>query len=27
MVLDVTFNVNNNKELSLGLSAQMTIAL
>lgn len=27
MVLDVTFNVNNNTELSLGLSAQMTIAL
>ena len=27
MVLDVTFNVNNNTELSLGLSAQMTITL
>lgn len=27
MVLDLTFNVNNNTELSLGLSAQMTIAL
>ena len=27
MVLDVTFDVNNNTELSLGLSAQMTIAL
>lgn len=27
MVLDITFNVNNNTELSLGLSAQMTIAL
>ena len=27
MVLDVTFNVDNNTELSLGLSAQMTIAL
>lgn len=27
MVLDVTFNVKNNTELSLGLSAQMTIAL
>lgn len=27
MVLDVTFDVNNNTELSLGLSAQMTITL
>ena len=27
MVLDITFDVNNNTELTLGLSAQMTIAL